>query len=37
MNMGQLVEQGTEEVFPLGFEPTSIGRHGDNEIILPDS
>ena len=36
MNMGQLVEQGTEEVFPLGFEPTSIGRHGDNEIILPD-
>ena len=37
MNMGQLVEQGSEEVFPLGFEPTSIGRHGDNEIILPDS
>ena len=37
MNMGQLVEQSTEEVFPLGFEPTSIGRHGDNEIILPDS
>jgi hypothetical protein len=36
MNMGQLVEQGTEEIFPLGFEPTSIGRHGDNEIILPD-
>jgi hypothetical protein len=35
--MGQLVEQGTEEIFPLGFEPTSIGRHGDNEIILPDS
>jgi hypothetical protein len=37
MNMGQLVEQGTEELFPLGFEPTSIGRHGDNEIILPDN
>ena len=37
MNMGQLVEQGTEETFPLGFEPTSIGRHGDNEIILPDN
>ena len=36
MNMGQLVEQGTEEAFPLGFEPTSIGRHGDNEIVLPD-
>lgn len=36
MNMGQLVEQGTEEVYPLGFKPTSIGRHGDNEIILPD-
>jgi hypothetical protein len=36
MNMGQLVEQGTNEVFPLGFEPVSIGRHGDNEIILPD-
>ena len=37
MNMGQLVEQGTGEVFPLGFEPASIGRHGDNEIILPDN
>ena len=37
MNMGQLVEQGTGEAFPLGFEPASIGRHGDNEIILPDS
>jgi len=37
MNMGQLVELGSEEIFPLGFEPTSIGRHGDNEIILPDS
>lgn len=36
MNMGQLVEQGTNEVFPLGFEPVSIGRHGDNEVILPD-
>jgi len=36
MNLGQLVEQGTEKAFPLGFEPTSIGRHGDNEIILPD-
>jgi pSer/pThr/pTyr-binding forkhead associated (FHA) protein len=36
MNMGQLVEQGTEEVFPLGFEPTSIGRHADNQIVLPD-
>jgi hypothetical protein len=37
MSMGQLVEQGTGEVFPLGFEPTSIGRHADNEIILPDN
>ena len=37
MNMGQLVEQGTEEIFALGFEPISIGRHGDNEIILPDN
>lgn len=36
MEMGQLVEQGTGEIFPLGFEPVSIGRHGDNEIILPD-
>jgi len=36
MNIGQLVEQGTGEVYPLGFEPVSIGRHGDNEIILPD-
>ncbi len=37
MDMGQLVEQGTGEVFPLGFEPASIGRHADNEIVLPDS
>ena len=37
MNMGQLIEQGTGEVFPLGFEPAGIGRHGDNEIILPDN
>lgn len=36
MNMGQLVEQGSGEVFPLGFEPVSIGRHVDNEIILAD-
>ncbi len=36
MNMGQLVEHGSGETFPLGFEPTSIGRHDDNEIILPD-
>ena len=36
MNMGQLVEQGSGEVFPLGFEPVSIGRHADNEIILAD-
>jgi hypothetical protein len=36
MEMGQLVEQGTGETFPLGFEPVSIGRHGDNEVILPD-
>lgn len=36
MEMGQLVEQGTGEIYPLGFEPVSIGRHGDNEIILPD-
>ena len=37
MNMGQLVEQGTGEVFLLGFEPVSIGRHEDNTIILPDA
>jgi hypothetical protein len=36
MNMGQLVELGTGESFELGFEPVSIGRHGDNTIILPD-
>jgi pSer/pThr/pTyr-binding forkhead associated (FHA) protein len=36
MNMGQLVEQDTGEVFPLGFEPVSIGRHEDNDIILAD-
>jgi pSer/pThr/pTyr-binding forkhead associated (FHA) protein len=36
MNMGQLVEQGSGEVYALGFEPVGIGRHGDNEIILAD-
>jgi pSer/pThr/pTyr-binding forkhead associated (FHA) protein len=36
MDIGQLVEQGTGEIFALGFEPVSIGRHGDNDIILPD-
>jgi len=36
MDMGQLVEQGTGEAFALGFEPVSIGRHADNQIILPD-
>jgi pSer/pThr/pTyr-binding forkhead associated (FHA) protein len=36
MNMGQLVEQDTGEVYPLGFEPVSIGRHEDNKIILAD-
>ena len=36
MNMGQLVEQDTGEIHALGFEPLSIGRHGDNGIILPD-
>jgi hypothetical protein len=36
MNMGQLVEQGSGEIFPLGFEQVGIGRHADNSIILPD-
>jgi hypothetical protein len=36
MSTGQLVEQGTGHVFPLGLEPVTIGRDADNTIILGD-
>jgi pSer/pThr/pTyr-binding forkhead associated (FHA) protein len=36
MNTGQLVEQGTGQVFVLGFEPVTIGRHEENHVVLAD-
>jgi len=36
MSIGQLVEQRTGEVYPLGFEPVTIGRGIDNTIVLAD-
>lgn len=36
MITGQLVEQGTGQVFSLGFEPLSMGRGLDNTIVLAD-
>jgi hypothetical protein len=36
MSMGQLVEQATGQVYPLGYEPVTIGRHEDNTVTLPD-
>ncbi|MEJ2208222.1 MAG: FHA domain-containing protein [Anaerolineae bacterium] len=36
MSVGKLVEQDSNQVFPLGFEVVTIGRQGDNAIILAD-
>lgn len=36
MNAGQLVEQETGQVFALGFEPVTIGRHEESYIVLAD-
>jgi len=36
MSVGQLIKVNTGEVFALGLEPVSIGRHGSNDIILAD-
>lgn len=36
MSVGKLVEQGNGQVFPLGFEVVTMGRHGDNTVILAD-
>jgi pSer/pThr/pTyr-binding forkhead associated (FHA) protein len=36
MNTGQLVEQATDQVFALGFEPVTIGRHEESDIVLAD-
>jgi pSer/pThr/pTyr-binding forkhead associated (FHA) protein len=36
MNTGQLVEQATGQVFVLGFEPVTIGRHEENHVVLAD-
>ena len=36
MSVGQLIKVDSGEVFALGLEPVSIGRHGSNDIILAD-
>lgn len=36
MSIGKLVERSSGQVFPLGFEVMTIGRHEDNDIILAD-
>ncbi|RPI51548.1 MAG: FHA domain-containing protein, partial [Chloroflexi bacterium] len=36
MSLGKLVEQESGQVFPLGFEVVTIGRHEDNTLVLPD-
>jgi len=36
MSIGQLVKLDSGEVYALGFEPMTIGRHGSNGIILAD-
>jgi pSer/pThr/pTyr-binding forkhead associated (FHA) protein len=36
MIRGQLVDRDTRQVYPLGFEPMSIGRAPENRIILAD-
>ena len=36
MGMGRLVEQGTGQVFSMGFESVSIGRYRDNTLVLRD-
>jgi pSer/pThr/pTyr-binding forkhead associated (FHA) protein len=36
MSTGQLVEQRTGQVFALGFEPVTIGRHEESYVVLAD-
>jgi hypothetical protein len=36
MSMGQLVDLVTGRVYPLGYDPLTIGRHEDNNVVLPD-
>ncbi|MDD3826592.1 MAG: FHA domain-containing protein [Anaerolineae bacterium] len=36
MSLGKLVEQESGQVFPLGFEVVTIGRHEDNTVVVPD-
>ncbi|MGD8792766.1 MAG: FHA domain-containing protein [Anaerolineae bacterium] len=36
MSIGKLVEQDSGQTYPLGFEPLSIGRQGDNTVVLSD-
>ncbi len=36
MGLGKLVEQESGDIFPLGYEVVTIGRHEDNTVVLPD-
>jgi pSer/pThr/pTyr-binding forkhead associated (FHA) protein len=36
MTLGKLVEQESGQVFPLGFEVVTLGRHEENTVVLPD-
>ncbi|MCL7452455.1 MAG: FHA domain-containing protein [Anaerolineae bacterium] len=36
MSAGKLVEQASGQVYPLGFEVVTIGRHPDNTVVVPD-
>jgi len=36
MSLGKLIEQESGQMFPLGFDVVTIGRHEDNSVVLPD-
>jgi pSer/pThr/pTyr-binding forkhead associated (FHA) protein len=36
MSVGQLVELTTGQIYLLGFEPMTIGRHQDGDVVLSD-
>jgi hypothetical protein len=36
MSLGQLVNQQTGQIFLLGYEPLTIGRHPESDIVVPD-
>ena len=36
MSVGQLVELSTGQIYLLGFEPMTLGRHQDGDVVLSD-